>query len=172
MKIDILPLESVEAPALPWDTRWQPEIGRGEWALAGVDPANPMGLAANRSIETAIILSLFTDRRAPDGWRPEIQDRRGWWGDGVQPDGETLDPLGSWLWLLENEIVSPQNIALAKNYAEAALAWLVTDNVAARVEVIAEARADNHGINLGIDVFDKTGAKTFSRQFDILWRQV
>lgn len=170
--IQITPVDAVERPSLPWDTRWQPEVGRGEWVLAGAVAENPMGLGADRSIETAIVLSLFTDRRAPEGWRPEIQDRRGWWGDGLEPDGLAVDPLGSWLWLLENEKVTPEIVALAKAYAEASLEWMIADGVAARVEVISEARADNHGVNLGVDVFAASGAKVYSRKFDILWQQV
>jgi phage gp46-like protein len=171
-QIIITPLVAIERPALPWDTRWQGLEGIGDWALAGADLENPMGLKATASIETAIILSLFTDRRAPENWRPDTQDRRGWWGDAMEPAGLQLDPMGSWLWLLENEVVSARNVALAKAYAEAALEWLTRDGVAARVEVIAEARADNHGINLGVAVYASSGERTYSRMFDFLWRQI
>lgn len=168
----ITPLESIERPALAWDTHWIADRGQGDWSLSGPAPENPMGLTAVTSIATAVILSLFTDRRAPEGWRPDIRDRRGWWGDGVQPDGEALDPLGSWLWLLETEIVSPQTVALAKAYASAALEWMLRDHVAARIDVTSEARSDGHGVNLGVNLFAASGARIYSGKFDVLWRQV
>lgn len=170
--VEITSLDAIERPALAWDTVWQVERGVGEWVLAGPVAGNPMGLAATASIASAIVISLFTDRRAPEGWRPEIQDRRGWWGDAIEAEGEALDPLGSWLWLLENEVVSSNTLALARAYAEAALAWLVSDRVAARVEVVSEIREGSHGINLGVSVFGKTGAAIYAARFDILWQQV
>ncbi len=73
-------------------------------ALSGT--VNPGGLDASDAFGSAVVLSLFTDRRAPEGWRPEVSDRRGWWGDHVAPAGETPRALGSHLWLLANEIAS------------------------------------------------------------------
>lgn len=179
--IDIISLDAIERPALSWDTVFDAEKGFGDWVLAGKDATNPGGLMARSSIATAVVLSLFTDRRAPEGWRPEIQDRRGWWGDGIQPEGEPLDPQGSWLWLLENERMSPRVVADAKRYAEMALAWMTEGDapgsnrdthVAAKVTVVSEARADNRGINLGIEIFAKSGARIYAQRFDILWQQV
>jgi phage gp46-like protein len=101
-------------------------------------------LAENEGLETAVILSLFTDRRAdpgdplPDG----ETDPRGWWGD-IEP----LAPgyrLGSRLWLLSREKQLPEVLARAKLYAEEALAWLVESGEATRVAV--EASAPRRGV--------------------------
>lgn len=106
--------------------------------IAGADLAlDGLGLTEEGGLETAVILSLFTDRRAadddtlPDG----SEDRRGWWGDLVPlyPD----QPLGSRLWLLYREKQLPVVLERARAYAEEALAWLVQCGAAARVGVTA-----------------------------------
>lgn len=89
-------------------------------------------------LETAIVISLFTDRRAsPSDVLPDASpDRRGWWGDGV-PEIEG-DEIGSHLWLLAREKELPVVVERAREYAQAALQWLIDDRVAERVEVTAE----------------------------------
>lgn len=88
-------------------------------------------------LETAVLISLFSDRRAgesdvlPDG----TSDRRGWWGDAVTDvDG---DQVGSHLWLLSRSTLTPSTVARAQQYAQEALAWLVQDQVASKVDVVA-----------------------------------
>ena len=92
-------------------------------------------LAAEHGLQTAVLLSLFTDRRAdahdvlPDGG----DDRRGWWADAVAdvPD----DQHGSLLWLLRREKLLPGVAERARQYAEDALAWCIEDGIAAAVQV-------------------------------------
>lgn len=105
-------------------------------------------LVTDAGMRTAILISLFTDARAPDDAAlPEAgQDRRGWWGDVLAPDagpdaGSAADPqrIGSLLWLLARSKVTPQVLVEARDHAEAALAWLVRDGVARSVRVIATA---------------------------------
>ena len=88
---------------------------------------------------TALIISLFTDRRAkeedplPD---PESTDRRGWWGDGLAEVQD--DRIGSRLWLLSREKTIQSALIRAKQYTEEALQWLIDDGMAAKVEVETE----------------------------------
>lgn len=92
-------------------------------ALAGHDVAPDDGL------RTAVLLSLFTDRRAEDDDAVEDGDYRGWHADPRR---------GSRLWLLARAKETPDTLARAKAYAEEALAWLVEDGVARAVTVEAE----------------------------------
>jgi phage gp46-like protein len=115
-------------------TTWSPETapwGRGDWLM------DPPGLATDRDLETAVILSLFTDALArEDDVIPDLtDDRRGWWGNWESP--EALE-LGSRLWLLSREKSTEETRRRAEEYAAEALAWLLTDGVAARVDVGAE----------------------------------
>lgn len=109
-------------------TFWKPEEARGDWLLAGAD------LAKATDLETAVIISLFTDGRAdPDDVIPDgTGNPRGWWGD----TGRTRR-LGSKLWLLDRAKETEETRLRAQDYCEAALAWLVEDGVAASVEVDA-----------------------------------
>lgn len=92
-------------------------------------------LAKEGSLYTAVVLSLFLDARAkdddviPDG----SGDRRGWWGDAYA--SSTGDSIGSRLWLLTREKQLASVLAKAAEYAEEALAWLVTDGAAKNVTV-------------------------------------
>ena len=76
-------------------TTWSPYNLRGDWTVSNGS------LASGNDLETAVIISLFTDRRAapsdviPDG----TGDPRGWWAD-VDTNGN-LDEWGSRLWLID-----------------------------------------------------------------------
>ncbi len=94
-------------------------------------------LESDESLETAVIISLFTDRRAkvddvlPD---PGNLDKRGWWGDLPSPDVEG-DQIGSRLWLLDRSKTLEDALVKAKKYTKESLQWLVDDKVAAKIEV-------------------------------------
>jgi phage gp46-like protein len=119
---------------MPADVRtaWSPVTAplRGDWLLA------PPGLATDHNLESAVLLSLWTDASArdddviPDG----TDDRRGWWGNWERP--ETI-PLGSRLWLLDREKATEETRRRAEEYAAEALQWLLDDNVAVQVDVAA-----------------------------------
>ena len=95
-------------------------------------------LRTGEDLRTAIIVSLFTDAAAPEGARlpdPADDDRRGWWGDALAI--EPGDVTGSTLWLLARAKQVPATLRHADDAASAALAWLVADGVADRVDVVA-----------------------------------
>lgn len=95
------------------------------------------GLVEDDGLETAVILSLFTDRRANEDDVPpgDPEDRRGWWGDGHADIAG--DQIGSRLWLLSREKQTPSVLVRARQYAQEALAWLIDDGIASQVEVEA-----------------------------------
>lgn len=92
-------------------------------------------LATDDGLETAVVLSLFSDARAHDDDALPIgqTDRRGWWADAYPI--EAGDRFGSRLWLLRASKQLQQSLNDARQYAEEALAWLVKDGVAKKVEV-------------------------------------
>ena len=98
-------------------------------------------LAQDDGLETAVILSWFTDRRAnrDDVLPDDGGSRRGWWGDLAPPivDGAPVldDRIGSRLWLLAREKQVPEVLTRAQDYAEEALAWLIDDGIAEAVRV-------------------------------------
>lgn len=106
-------------------------------------------LVAEGSLRTAVILSLFLDRRADDDdiLPNGSDDRRGWWADTVAPmtdygiggGSASGDRIGSRLWLLSREKQLASVLDRARHYAEEALAWLVEDGVATAVSVTASS---------------------------------
>lgn len=134
----------------------------GELVLSGFD------LARDDGLETAVIISLFTDRRASAEQLPvELpqDDLRGYWGDigNATPSDQT----GSLLWLLAREKQLPQILGRAQQYCREALAWMVEDLVATRVEVKAEFVAQGWMLIL-VDIFRPTGSPVRYR-FNYEW---
>mgnify|MGYP000518056514 FL=1 len=78
-------------------------------------------------------------------------DRRGWWGDCL-PDAQgeqTLESIGSRLWLLWREKDLDSVVARARQYAEEALAWLTREGHVSSLSVSVERVQPGH---LGISV--------------------
>jgi phage gp46-like protein len=163
-------------PNLLWDTVWDPAAGLGDWAVAGAsETLNRGGLQATRALETAVILCLFTDRFCPPDHplaKFADDDRRGWWGDGidVRADlGET--PLGSLLWLLERAIVDDNMARWAESLALDALSPLIAQGAAARATAQAEAHVTRNRMDLSVQLYGRDGTKIYDRRFDDIWRQ-
>jgi len=94
------------------------------------------------TFQTAIILSLFSDRRASnDDTLPLNEtDRRGWVGDEFASDDfdSRADPWGSRLWLWHYGKTGAGVLEKARFAAQEALDWLVRDGIADRVAVTAQ----------------------------------
>lgn len=145
--------------ALIWDNH------DGSADLALVDGA----LVTDDGLDTAIMISLFTDRRARADdilAGGEGSDPRGWWGDGFA-DAEG-DDIGSHLWLLEREKRLPAVRDKARQYARDALAWLIADQVCASIDVIVETRGSDQ-LAIGVTAVRPTGPARL--RFDYLWDQ-
>ncbi len=140
---------------------WDEALAQADLTLAGGD------LLLDGGLKSAVIVSLFSDRRAEaDDVLPDAGgDRRGWWGDVRAQDGRGR--IGSRLWLLEREKRTPETIARAREYAQEALAWLVEDRVARRVEVTAEATPEGW-LALGVVIERPEGPDR--DRFDFVWR--
>jgi phage gp46-like protein len=122
---------------------WDNANAGGDWSLADGD------LQTGQDLETACLVSLFTDKLATPDFVPTdgSSDRRGWWADPY------LDqPLGSNLWQLERAKKTRDTLGLAKRYAEDALAWLVTDGVASDIAVNTSWLGGGGSTLLGIGI--------------------
>lgn len=90
-------------------------------------------ILVDNGLLTPVLVSLFTDARArsgdeiPDG----TSDPRGWWGDAYLPPG---DRMGSRLWLLDRSLRTPFTLKRIEDYAREALAWMVEDGLATKVQ--------------------------------------
>jgi phage gp46-like protein len=94
-------------------------------------------LQRDEGLETAVFISIFTDRRAKDGDLIEDPtDKRGWWGD--QTSSYNDDRIGSRMWLLERSKATQGNINKAKIYLYECLKWLIDDGVAQKIDITVE----------------------------------
>lgn len=122
-------------------------------------------LAADDTLETAILLSLFTDARATEDELVRFggADPRGFWGDSLaEIEG---DRFGSKLWLLAREKQTAETLNRARDYATEALAWLIEDGIADEVPI--EADYPQRGLlALGVEVVQ---ARVPRQRFAFVW---
>lgn len=148
-------------------------IAGAAWALG--DPAlitspgvaDGPDLATDDGLETAVVISLFTDRRAePDDTLPAEadEDRRGWWGDALPLiEGHRI---GSRLWLLGREKITTETLRRAEEFGREALAWMFDAGAASRIEVLAEAQGSRLALRV---VIHRPRGSDLTWRFDNLW---
>lgn len=108
-------------------------------------------LASDRGLMTAVLLSLFTDRRAETDDKPpsgDDRDRRGWWADQFA-DVEG-DRIGSRLWLLDRAKSTNETKLRATEYVREALAWMIEDRVVSSIDVVIEVTKRDLLIAIGL----------------------
>ena len=93
-------------------------------------------VASDGGLETAVLISLFSDARAEPEMIPTTDrdgDYRGFWGDlaSVLPG----DSTGSLLWTIRRAKQLSVTLAAAQSYAKESLQWLIDDLIATRVDV-------------------------------------
>jgi phage gp46-like protein len=129
--------------ALTWDVA----LGAGDLSLIDSD------LASDRGLVTAVLLSLFTDRRAEADDQPpsgDPRDRRGWCLDQFG-----VDLIGSRLWLLDRAKRTNESTLRATEYVREALQWMIDDRVVSAVEVSVTATARGLTIEIGLQRPDR-----------------
>lgn len=93
----------------------------------------------------AVIISLYTWRRAETDDPVDDDERFGWWGDSYP--SITDDRIGSRLWLLRRVKLTPQTQRDAEAYAHEALQWLLDDGHVIDIAIASE-KVDINRLNL------------------------
>jgi phage gp46-like protein len=118
---------------------WSNELGSADLSLELDVGGLAMDLTTDRGLTTAVLLSLFLDRRAETDDKPpsgDSTDRRGWWGDQfAEVEG---DKIGSRLWLLDRSKRTNETALRAEEYVREALAWMIEDRVVSSIDVTIE----------------------------------
>ena len=116
---------------------------------------------------SAVVISIFTDRRAEPDDETQGEYRGGWWADTF-PEVEG-DRIGSRLWLLAREKQTEETLTRAREYVIESLQWLIEDGVAASVDVeTVWIREQVMGCGVTITRPDGT---TRNMNFDYAWEQ-
>lgn len=147
-------------------TTWDAWHLHGDWVFA------PPDLVSGRDLETAAIISLFSDRlahaddRLPD---PSDGDRRGWWADWDFVGG----PIGSRIWLISREKQTEEMRQRAEEYCREALQWMLDDDVADSVVVTAAWAPIAAPGRLDVDVeITRERAVLLKRHYSWAWGQL
>lgn len=123
-------------------------------------------------LETAVLVSLFSDRRATDdelntysrgNSKPELN--RGLWIDTYRVDIQ----YGSGFWLLYREKKQQETLSRFQDYSKQALQWLINDGVAKDVE--AEAEFVGETLNLVVTI-TRENNELFVATFDFAWNEL
>jgi phage gp46-like protein len=163
-------------PILLWDSVWVPWLGSADWAIADADePQNQGGLRSKAALHTAVILSLFTDKRIPDDHPLRYlvgDDQRGWWGDGVDVDASQSETdMGSLLWVFERAPLTRDITRWVEAIALDALAPLIRQGLCVRIEAQATAEYAVDRCDLAIQLYGRDGSQVYSFRFDDIWKQ-
>ncbi len=145
----------------------QAQVGYIDIALFGRD------LDGRDSLSTAVLMSLFTDRKASrdDPLPNNISSRRGWWGDTFA-DVEN-DLIGSRLWLLSREKQLDSTLSRAREYVNESVLWMVEDGLASKVDTdvfwIKKAEKGSMGI---IVTATRPDGNQETFRYDYLWQEL
>lgn len=168
---------SEEQPQLLWDSLWNPWEGRADWALADAsEKLNRGGLAARQALHTAVVIALFTDRRVPDEhplrYLVDGSDPRGWFGDGVDVRNDLAETeMGSLLWIFERSVLTESIRRWVEAIALEALAPLVAQKIAVRIEAQATMYAAVNRCDLAVQIYGRNGKQVYEQRFEDLWKQ-
>lgn len=109
-------------------TIWQTDTGYADWLVTRAN-----GLESGHDLETAMLISLFTDRlAATDDVIPD-NNRRGWHGDTGK-----LYLIGSRLWLLDRAKITQNTLNSARDYIVEAIQWLIDDGIVDTFDITCE----------------------------------
>jgi len=166
-----------DQPTLFWDSVWEPWRGQADWALAGTDEKqNRGGLQARAALHTAIVIALFTDKRIdkdhPLFYLVEDGDPRGWFGDGVDVRADLFEEeMGSLLWIFERAHLNEDIRRWVEIITLEALAPLINQGAAVRIEAQAEAQFAINRVDLSVQVYGRDGSKLYDYKFEDIWAQ-
>lgn len=141
---------------------WNPAAAAADLVLDGFD------LAVDEGLRTAVIISLFTDRRAEldDELPSDDGDRRGFWADSVAPPAKG-DLTGSRIWLLDRGRGVAETARRLENYAREALVWMIKDGVVDSIDVAGDISGRGR-LGLGVVIHRPTGPSRFDFAWDAL----
>lgn len=118
-------------------------------------------------LETAVLISIFTERRVEDG--DEFSDttgyKGGYWGDATEDIQG--DKIGSRMWLLKREKATLSNVNQARVYIEESLAWMLEDGVAETVVVTTSRGVAPVDLNFTVEILRPNELEPWARTWEI-----
>jgi phage gp46-like protein len=115
--------------------------------------------------EAAILVSLFTDGRAPGSAVADAGSRRGWIGDILT--AARGRGIGSRLWLYDQSRLTRDIKNQVADAAQRSLKWLVDDGAARSVTAFVEEDT-KRGVSIRVDIVTNSGDV---ERYAALWRR-
>ncbi len=134
------------------DTAGLYDISIEDGQIAGID-----------GFQTTLVVSLFTDARAPESIVPNAYQRRGWVGDILK--ASTGDFTGSNLWLLDQARMTSRTKQSAELYIIDSLQHLVDNKNAKTVNVSVVMGQRSIDIETEIRITENS-----TERYNTLWR--
>lgn len=137
---------------------------------ASIDPETG-DLAVTNGLETAILVSLFTDRRAHESEMRDLMKRRGWIGDPyseiARGNGDKTG-YGSGYWLYEQARLNGETERGMYFETLDALKWLSDSDLALAVDAQLTPDPGNRGLKIAVQVsFPDAGTSEYAWN---IWR--
>lgn len=122
---------------------------------------NKQDLLRDPGLETAVLISLFSDQRAAEEDKlPDKGDtRRGWWADSLNDTN-----IGSKIWLLSRSKITEGTRTTLEQYSKEALEWLIIDGVADNIEATS-TRTGIYQIDTTIKIRKTDNSNVFFKYF-------
>ena len=120
-------------------------------------------LVRDEGLQTAVLISLFTDQRVSEAEVPSgLSSQSGWWGDEFS---EIIgDQIGSKIWTFSRGMATTQTAAAIQVRAKQSLDWMIEDGVASQVEVTTSA--SKGCINISVKILRPNGDVD---RFSVFW---
>ncbi len=115
-------------------------------------------LKTTDGLETAVFVSLFSDRRAYSDDVADPRKRRGWISDLVSDPPN--DPHGSWLWLYEQRRLTPDVTNGVRLAATQALEWMADEQLITYAEGAVGSRPADRAIDLLVTLHHLDGGQS------------
>ncbi len=136
---------------------------RGSEDFYDIDFDSEGDIETTEGMETAVILSLFGEKRASASEVAASEERRGWWGNLLN-QVENYE-VGSKLWLLEQARLTQLTLNSSRTFAQEGFQWFIEDNLLD--DVLVTSNFTDSGIKINI-VLLRAQNKVFSKSYD-LW---
>lgn len=115
------------------------------------------------SFDTAVVVSLLSDRRANESEVVDSSRRRGWIGNEVTPDFE----IGSKIWIFEQARLTRTTMNGIADAARDALQWFVDDDLVVAIRNVQVVVAGRDQI--GLEVTIERSPSQVEKRFFTLW---
>jgi phage gp46-like protein len=121
-------------------------------------------LKADDTLETAALISVFSDKRQnPDDLPEGDDDPRGWWADGISEPAD--DEIGSLVWISDRGKTDTETLNQIEDSLRDAFQWMLDDGIASAVNV-SSAREGNEKAVYSVQVSRPKGDNI---PFKFLW---